>query len=202
VISPSQGLYLNTGQHKHRINTFFLFPLALQPTFGPWPTFMKPSVSLRFSRSWTIGMTPWAGDQLVARLLLVYKHQTSMPWVEFEPTIPGSERAKTVHALDRSATVTGQNKHTHTPKIHALSGIRKRDPSVRASEDNSCLTPPGYCDRLIKIYNTCKLNFLLLSRLWGWPTRGRNIKDTVYNLIFCLICCSNNEYKCNSEDVT
>jgi hypothetical protein len=30
-----------------------------------------------------------------------------MPWVEFEATIPASERAKTVHALDRSATVTG-----------------------------------------------------------------------------------------------
>jgi hypothetical protein len=30
-----------------------------------------------------------------------------MPWVEFEPTIPASERAKIVHALDRSATVTG-----------------------------------------------------------------------------------------------
>jgi hypothetical protein len=30
-----------------------------------------------------------------------------MPWVGFEPTIPASERAKTVHALDRSATVTG-----------------------------------------------------------------------------------------------
>jgi hypothetical protein len=27
--------------------------------------------------------------------------------VGFEPTIPASERAKTVHALDRSATVTG-----------------------------------------------------------------------------------------------
>jgi hypothetical protein len=26
--------------------------------------------------------------------------------MEFEPTIPASERAKTVHALDRSATVT------------------------------------------------------------------------------------------------
>jgi hypothetical protein len=25
----------------------------------------------------------------------------------FEPTIPASERAKTVHALDRAATVTG-----------------------------------------------------------------------------------------------
>jgi hypothetical protein len=26
----------------------------------------------------------------------------------FEPTIPASERAKTVHGLDRSATVTGR----------------------------------------------------------------------------------------------
>jgi hypothetical protein len=35
------------------------------------------------------------------------KHQTSMPWLGFEPTIPATERAKTVHALDRSATLTG-----------------------------------------------------------------------------------------------
>jgi hypothetical protein len=28
-----------------------------------------------------------------------------MPWVGFEPTIPVFERAKTVHALDREATV-------------------------------------------------------------------------------------------------
>jgi hypothetical protein len=55
-ISPSQGLYLNTGQHKHRINT--------------------------------------------------YSYQTSMPCVGFEHTIPASERAKTVHDLDRSAVVT------------------------------------------------------------------------------------------------
>jgi hypothetical protein len=57
VISPSQCLYLNTGQHKHRINT--------------------------------------------------YTHQISMAYVEFEPTIPASEWVKTVHALDRSAAVTG-----------------------------------------------------------------------------------------------
>jgi hypothetical protein len=56
VISPSQGLYLNTGQHKHRINA--------------------------------------------------YTHQTFMLWVGFAPTIPASERAKVIHALDRSATVT------------------------------------------------------------------------------------------------
>jgi hypothetical protein len=36
------------------------------------------------------------------------KHkQTSMPGVGFEPTIAASERAKTVHALDRAATVIG-----------------------------------------------------------------------------------------------
>jgi hypothetical protein len=58
VISPSRGLYLNTGQHKHRINA--------------------------------------------------YTHQTYMPWVDFEPMIPASEQAKTVHALDRAATVTGR----------------------------------------------------------------------------------------------
>jgi hypothetical protein len=58
VITSWQGLYLNTGQHKHRINT--------------------------------------------------YTHQTCMPCVGFEPMIPASEREKTVHALDRSATVTGQ----------------------------------------------------------------------------------------------
>jgi hypothetical protein len=30
-----------------------------------------------------------------------------MHWVGFEYTIPASERAKTVHALDRAATVIG-----------------------------------------------------------------------------------------------
>jgi hypothetical protein len=30
-----------------------------------------------------------------------------MTFVGFEHTVPASERAKTVHALDRSATVTG-----------------------------------------------------------------------------------------------
>jgi hypothetical protein len=56
VISLLQGHYLNTGQHKHRINA--------------------------------------------------YTHQTFIPWVGFEPTIPAFKRAKTVHALDCAATVT------------------------------------------------------------------------------------------------
>jgi hypothetical protein len=36
-----------------------------------------------------------------------YKHiQTSIPWMGFETTIPGCERAKTVHVLDRTAAET------------------------------------------------------------------------------------------------
>jgi hypothetical protein len=62
VISSLQGRYLNTGQHKPRINA--------------------------------------------------YTHQTSMPLVGFEPTITASERVKTVHALDRTATVTGSGSST------------------------------------------------------------------------------------------
>jgi hypothetical protein len=42
-----------------------------------------------------------------------YTHKIYMPWVGFEPTIPESERAKTVHALDCAATVTGFCKPIH-----------------------------------------------------------------------------------------
>jgi hypothetical protein len=45
---------------------------------------------------------------------------------------------------------TGQHKYRINAytDIHALSGIRTHDPSVRASEDSSCLRPRGHCDRL------------------------------------------------------
>jgi hypothetical protein len=60
-------------------------------------------------------MTPWTGDQSVARPLTTYrttetqnKHtQTSMTQVGYEPTIPVFEWEKTVHALDLPATVIG-----------------------------------------------------------------------------------------------
>jgi hypothetical protein len=64
---------------------------------------------------YTVGRTPGMGDQPAARPLPTHRTtqthnistQTSMPWVGFEPTIPVFERAKTVHALDRAATVIG-----------------------------------------------------------------------------------------------
>jgi hypothetical protein len=41
---------------------------------------------------------------------------------------------------------TTQTEKTHTG-IHAVSGIRTYDPSVRASEDSSCFGPRGHRDR-------------------------------------------------------
>jgi hypothetical protein len=70
---------------------------------------------LNLGNPYTVGRTLWTGDQPVARLLPTHRTtqtqnkrtQTSMPGVGFEPTIPVFERAKTVYALDRAATVTG-----------------------------------------------------------------------------------------------
>jgi hypothetical protein len=48
---------------------------------------------------------------------------------------------------------TGQHKQNkHTLNIHARSGIRTHDRSVRASEDSSCLRPLGYRNRLTDAY--------------------------------------------------
>jgi hypothetical protein len=65
----------------------------------------------------TVGRTHLTRDQPVARSL--HTHRTtqtqnkrtylSMPRVGFESTIPAFERAKTVHALDRAATLIGIN---------------------------------------------------------------------------------------------
>jgi hypothetical protein len=64
---------------------------------------------------YTVGRTPWTGDQPVARPLPTQRTtqtqnkstQTTMSRMGFEPTIPVFERANTIHALDRAATVIG-----------------------------------------------------------------------------------------------
>jgi hypothetical protein len=64
---------------------------------------------------YTVGRTPWTGDQPVARPLPTHRTtqaqnkriETSMPRVGFETTTQAFEGAKTVHASDRAATVIG-----------------------------------------------------------------------------------------------
>jgi hypothetical protein len=63
--------------------------------------------------------TPWTGGRPAARPLPTHRTtqtenkrtQTSMLLVGFEATIPVFKRAKTVHALDRAATVSGRENH-------------------------------------------------------------------------------------------
>jgi hypothetical protein len=82
--------------------------LWLYSLCGHWPLFQSLTL-------FTIGRTPWTGDQPIARPLPTHRTtqpqnkrtQTSMPQVGFEPMIPVFERAKTVHALDRAATMIG-----------------------------------------------------------------------------------------------
>jgi hypothetical protein len=63
-------------------------------------------------------------------------------FVSFQFLNPGSARRE-------AATYTQDNKNTELtqPDIHALSGIRTHDPSVRASEGSSSLRPRGHPDR-------------------------------------------------------
>jgi hypothetical protein len=86
--------------------------MALQPFVGPWSL-------LQFRiLFYTVGKTPWTGDQCVSRPLLTQRTtqtqnkrtKTFMPRVGLEPTIPVFERAKTVRVLFSAAAVIGINK--------------------------------------------------------------------------------------------
>jgi hypothetical protein len=83
---------------------------------------------------YTVGRTPWKGDQPFARPLPAHRTvqtqnkrtQTFMPQVGFEPTIPVFERAKTFHALDYLTTVIGyHNLHSHVKLRDAFWKARK-----------------------------------------------------------------------------
>jgi hypothetical protein len=98
---------VNVSAHIHvssLINSFTHSSMALQ---WLWPLLQFRNLF------YTDGRSPWTSDQPVARPLPTHKTtqtqkkrtQTSMPRVGFEPTIPAFERAKTVHAVDRAASV-------------------------------------------------------------------------------------------------
>jgi hypothetical protein len=84
---------------------------------------------------------------------------------------------------------TEQNKrriNTHITDIHALSGIRTHDLSVRASEDSSCLKLRGHCDRLwtsiISIYSLVYGHKWLIwnVRAYIYEFRTHHISTTLF----------------------
>jgi hypothetical protein len=96
--------------------SYYFYTIIIFWLYGP---FLGLGSFFSFLILYTVGRTPWTGDQPVARPLLTHRTtqtqnkstHTFMPWVEFEPTIPVFERAKTVHALERAATVIRNLSH-------------------------------------------------------------------------------------------
>jgi hypothetical protein len=120
--AKSNYILLNMMDHSYNYSFIYSFirsTMALQLFAGPWPL-----LQFRNLFTQTVGLL----GRVISPLQGRYLH-------------------------------TGQHKHrikAHTD-IHALSGIRTHDPSVRANEDSSCLRPCGPCDRdveqLLTAYN-------------------------------------------------
>jgi hypothetical protein len=114
--SAARGYLQSSKNRKQQKHTFF-FSMALPA--HPWPL-------IQFRNNFfTDGGTHWTSDQPVAMPLTKHRktqiqnkriHTPNIHgWVGFEPTIPASERAMTVHASDRAATVTA-NRNIHNGK--------------------------------------------------------------------------------------
>jgi hypothetical protein len=97
---------------------------------------------------YTVGRTPWTGDQPVTRLLPAHRTaqtqskrtQTFMPQVGFEPPIPAFKQMKTVHALECTATLTSFLKtydpQNHLSEISGLSSSCLKEISARLYQTN------------------------------------------------------------------
>jgi hypothetical protein len=99
----------NTFPHRSRC----FQPLSLSLSLSLW-LYSPLDLGLFFSFFilYTVGRTPWTGDQPVTRPLHTHRTtqtqikriQTSMPRMRFEFMRPVTERSKKVHALDRAVT--------------------------------------------------------------------------------------------------
>jgi hypothetical protein len=79
-------------------------PMALRPFVGPWPLFSFLIFYTASRRLLGQGFSPSQGRYLH---IGQHKHRKNAHRYPFEPTIPVFEWAKTVHALDGTATVIG-----------------------------------------------------------------------------------------------
>jgi hypothetical protein len=117
-------LKLLWGIYRKSSSNLFIYLWLYSP-------FLDPGNFFSFLLLCTVGITPSTEDQPVARPLPTHRTiqtqnkrtQTSMPWVGLEPTLAAFERAKTVHALDRAATVNGQSSF-NTPQ--KLGGVHRK----------------------------------------------------------------------------
>jgi hypothetical protein len=107
-------------------------------------------------------LQPFIGPLPLLQFRNLFYTDGRTPWTSDQPLArPLPEHRQHKHRI---------NAHTD---IHALSGIRTRNPRVRASEDSSCLRPRGHCDRrrgfgtvrIVQENNFDVVRFALLPRL-------------------------------------
>jgi hypothetical protein len=84
-----------------------------------------------------------------------------MPLAGFEPTIPVFKLAKTFHASDRAATVTGQLT-TYATKIaqHILTSAVPQLKRARDSGENECKTMPLNSGQAYPLNQLCLLKHI------------------------------------------
>jgi hypothetical protein len=82
-----------------------------------------------------MALQPFVGPWPLFQFLDPIYRVSGTPWTGDQPV---------ARPLPTHRTTQTQNNNRD---IHAFSGILTYDPSVRATEDSSCLRPRGHCDR-------------------------------------------------------
>jgi hypothetical protein len=170
--------------------------VALQPFVGPSPLLQFRDIFRQPVGLLGRGISPSQSRYLHAEQhkhrINAYTHQTSMPWVGFEPTIPAFERAKTIHASDRAATVIGsvrrlvsvENLHSDI-RLHPEAPMQYRALCVvdwvtlfilARLWDSVCGLSHALCFENIMRVCDGLVTLFILTRLWesAWGTESRS----------------------------
>jgi hypothetical protein len=103
---------MEVSSHLHAPASLFLINSVLLWFYSP---LLGLVCFFSFLLYYTVNRTPWTGDRALAKPRPTHRttqtqnkrKQTSITRVGLEPMTPVFERAKTVHALARVATVSG-----------------------------------------------------------------------------------------------
>jgi hypothetical protein len=112
LLTPNGNMSFHFSLETAILRRLLLFFLWLYNPIQALATSVKLSVSIQLL---DLGQSVGLLGQVISssqgkhrKIHTKHKHWTSTPCVVFEPTVPAPARAKTVHALDRFATVTGK----------------------------------------------------------------------------------------------
>jgi hypothetical protein len=134
-----------------------------------------------------------------------------MPKVGFESTVEASARAKTFHALDRSATVTGVQKFTlrkYFSHISKITGLSLADDSVTNTQrfyrrKRKCWFAPWICISSLEYWNVlCPVAQTFGEMVLNLRVQLQFIFDLEQNIFWILTLASKVSLSTYVENVT